>query len=111
MDNITAPPGIDMSLIREAMARRASGDVRPPTGQVTLPGGVTPGGGPNTPVSGVPATTPSTPMTPPAATPARTDQNVLSGLQAGQAVKGNPNVDDETKNVAKVLIKKLMDLM
>lgn len=116
MDNITAPPGVDMSLIREAMERRRTGDIRtPPTGQITLPGGMTPGGGPNTPIAGTPPTAPTGGGTQPTApaTPggARTDQNVLGGLQAGQTIKGSPNVDDETKNIAKVLIKKLMDLM
>jgi len=118
MDNITAPPGIDMSLIREALQRRRTGDIRtPPTGQVTLPGGATPGGGPNTPVAAVPPTTPPAgATTPPAggaapAPTARTDQNVLGGLQAGQTIKSSPLVDDETKNIAKVLIRKLMDLM
>lgn len=118
MDNITAPPGVDMSLIREALERRRTGDIRtPPTGQVTLPGGQTPGGGPNTPIAGVPPTIPPAgATTPPAggvapAPTARTDQNVNGALRGGQAIKSNPLVDDETKTVAKVLIAKLLKLM
>ena len=100
------PANIDMSLIQEAMERRRSGDIRvPPTGQTTLPGAPTPGGGPNVPMQGVP-----TPPTGQTQSPAARGA-INGGLQAGQALKQNPNVDDETKQIAKILVTKLLKLM
>jgi len=104
------PANIDMDLIREAMARRAGGGMSaggagmPVLGQATLPQGQTPMGGPNVPIKRPAPATPQGPKT----LPPR-QQPVNQAMQAGQLAQG-PGFDEETKRLASILIKKLVDI-
>lgn len=109
------PAHIDMSLIREAIARRQAGGVGgSPQGGVTLPaaaqqsqpGGLTPTGQPNTP--GQPQ-----PQPPLGAVPGGMPQGAPGGGGAPQQSgvppqKPQANFDDETKSVGKALISQLL---
>jgi len=122
--NGNIPSGVDMDLINEAIQRRRTGDIRTspvtsptqpltpaPTGVPMTPaGGTAPVGGENPP--GSPSTpTPPTGGTQPGTQSPLNEQNILGGLQAGQAIKGNPMVDEETKTISKLLIQKLLKLL
>ena len=104
---LQGPAGIDMSLIHEALARRAQGgalsggNVTPAGGQVSAPGAAIPTGGPNTPT------------TPPPQAPSTPQPNAQVGRQVGTAVKSaqavnGPNFDDETRRISKALISNLI---
>jgi len=104
-------PDVDMSLIREAMARRARGDIgggttTPAAGQMTAPTGETPVGGPNTPT--VPPPGEPVPGGAPAQPPAA--QPVNQGLQAGGEAQ-SPQFDEETRVLGKALIAKLLKVL
>lgn len=94
------PPNIDMSLIREAMARRAQ-QGGAPAGGTTIPAmqqqagaaGVTPTGQPNVPGQ----------LNPVALQTQNPQQNVTKNIP-----KQPPNFDDSTKVSAKALIQQLM---
>lgn len=96
-------PNIDMSLIREAMARRqmggvAGGNTAPAAAQQSLPGGAMPSGSPNTP------STPAIPQVQGGGAPGAAPQ--------GQArPKPNPSFDDDTKVSAKALMQQLLKYM
>ena len=102
------PQGVDMNLIREALARRQNGGGTPALQQLTQPQASLPTGGANVPQ----------PQQPPAPQP--TQQNVTSGQQ-GSPVSPEGNVvgklkqgaqfDDETKIVAKQLLSKLIGVL
>lgn len=105
----------DMSLIMEAIARRAQGGPlsggtsMPAIDQVTAPTDSLPTGGPNTPEM-PPAPLPSN------AEPARMSANAGAGGPANQAVKTatkatSPAFDDETRMMAKNLAKRLLEMM
>ena len=101
-------PEIDMTAIREALARRgmggapAGGGTTPMSGQVSAPAGSTPTGGPNVP-------TPPAPTSPaPAGAPNVAPRAAAAPMaKAAQAAQG-PNFDDETKLIAKTLVTKLI---
>lgn len=101
------PQGVDMQLIREAIARRAqggapaAGGVAPAASQVTAPTGPLPTGGANTP------TTPA-PQPPPL--PAPQAAQVGKTVKVAQAATG-PNFDDGTKQIAKTLVAKLIQYL
>jgi hypothetical protein len=102
------PPNIDLSLIREAMARRASGEVPaggagvPAMDQLTIPQAATPTGGANTPTTPVPQANQSSVNVAP--------KLASETAGAAQAATG-PNFDDETKMTAKALIAKLLKVV
>jgi hypothetical protein len=102
---------VDMQIVKEAMARRARGDIGggapiPAGQQMTSPEGTTPVGGPNTPVepptegAGIAGTATPTPAMPPV------DQTNQMLQAAGGAQ--SPQFDDETKAMSKALIAKLL---
>lgn len=94
--------GIDPTLIREALQRRATGalsggSTMPISGQVSAPGGATPTGGANTPTT-PPPTAPQTPGS---------TANLGKVVKGAQAT-GGPAFDDETKKISKALISNLI---
>jgi len=99
--------------IREALQRRASGEIagagaQAPVGeQMGAPTGETPTGGPNVPVT-PPPPAPTGQNTPPGAPPAQ--QAVNQALSAGQTAQ-SPIFDDETKKISKALIAKLLQTL
>lgn len=109
------PPNVDMSLIREALMRRmagggmGSGSPMPMAQQMTPPSGQLPGGGANVPapqpqpmpapqVGQIPAQGRMSPEA--SATP----MQKMAGV--AQTAQGMP--DDETRNMAKALVGKLI---
>ena len=92
-----------MSLIQEAMTRRAQGGVlsgggtAPAVGQVSAPVGTTPTGGP------------ATPTTPPPQSPAgpQPQANVGKAVKSAQVVNG-PAFDPDTRTISKALISNLI---
>lgn len=92
---------VDMSAIREAIARRQGGGATPALNQVSAPGASLPTGGPNTPTSPTPppAQSPSGSVAPSSAPP------------QGAKLKQVDNFDDETRSLAKTLISKLMNVL
>ena len=103
-------PEIDMTAIREALARRgmggapAGGGTTPMSGQLSAPAGSTPTGGPNVPTP--PA--PTSPTPPPAGGSNVAPRTAAAPMaKAAQAAQG-PNFDGETKMIAKALVTKLI---
>lgn len=100
-------PQVDMSLIREAMARRLGGGAAGPAmDQQTIPMGSTPGGMPNTPTT--PPGAPAANIEGSSQLPPR--QMVNSALKAGQQAN-SPQFDDETRLTAKALVAKLLKVI
>lgn len=111
------PAGIDMSLIREALARRAQGGlagggVPPAVAQQAQPAGATPTGGPNVP--GAPPAAAPTPTQ--AQIPGQTRQLPASSAtppqqaaKAAGAATGFPDL--ETRDMAKTLLAKLVQFL
>ncbi|HJZ04493.1 MAG TPA: hypothetical protein VJ327_01360 [Patescibacteria group bacterium] len=93
------PAQIDMTAIREAIARRQGGGASPALSQVTAPGASLPTGGPNTPTNPPPAT----------ATPSGTTPSPMPSAKPNLKQVGN--FDDETRSLAKTLISKLMNVL
>lgn len=91
------PQNLDMSLIREAIMRRRQGGAMPAAGQMSTPRAPSATGGFPTPVSGnAPAIQP-------------TQQNQTPPQRPAQG--GMTPVDDETRQMSKALIKKLMQFL
>ncbi len=100
------PQGIDMNLIREAIARRSQGGApAPPVQQMSQPQGQLPTGG---------APTPQPNQAPPVQP---SQQNVTPGNQGAPVspegavvgkLKQGASFDDETRQIAKSLISKLI---
>lgn len=103
-------PGIDMSVIREALQRRSAGGLGggspiPAAGQLTS-GGLTPVGSPQTPQPGNPQQpTPSLSQAPTQVQQTAAPQN--GALRAGQQAQG-PQFDSETRDLAKSLVQRLL---
>lgn len=95
-------PQIDTAAIREAINRRSAGGASPAMSQVSSPGASLPTGGPNVPVPSTPPV--QMPPTPPQAPVG--PQGAVSG--AKPKLSQVANFDDETKNLVKQLISKLM---
>lgn len=93
------PNNIDMDLIQEAMMRRRSGDI-----PMEAPQGM------ETPQSRE-EVSPATPAVEKGRGVTNEIMGVNSALQASQALKENPKVDNETQMIAKVLITKLLKLL
>jgi len=97
---------IDMTLINEALARRAGenspvgGVGVPVANQMSSPGGIIPSGRPNTPNTETP--------TPPPGQGAPL-ASINSAMKKTQAISSQ--VDDETKMLSKALVKKLLDVI
>lgn len=94
------PPNVDMSLIREAMARRAQGGGMPAASQVSQPQSEMPSGAPASPIQ-----TPPQPVQAGAVA-----QGSPQGSQPKQS-QAKPNYDDSTKVFTKALIQKLMQVL
>lgn len=100
------PPQVDMSPILEAIQRRAQGgspasggQVVPALSQFTTPAGVTPTGGPNTPL-----TQPPTALTSPSQPPSRAAGRVVG--------TGTPVIlDEDGKKEAKALVSRLLKVL
>ena len=105
------PANVDMSLIQEALQRRATegtpagGAGAPAMDQRTLPQGITPGGGANTPSSPTPSASASN--MPQANLPPRVSNETLKSGSAAQS----PQFPDETRQAAKVLVAKLLKVL
>lgn len=89
------PQNIDMSVIREAMQRRAAGGGMPAAAQMTAPSGPMPTGG-------MPTPTPGTRM------PMPQGQNLTPRQGQPQVPMA---VDDETRQMSKALVKKLIQYL
>lgn len=94
------PNNIDMSAIREAIMRRRQGGAMPIAAQMSTPTAPSATGGFPTPTSG---NAPSLQPTQQNQTPRQ--QQPQAGAMAGA------NVDDETRQMSKALIKKLMQYL
>lgn len=107
------PSNVDMSVIREAMARRgmggvpAGGTTLPAASQQTAPSGMTPAGGPNTPTVPPPQMPPPQGGAMPQAQPGAPQGP--SPQQRPQSAQ--PNFDDDTKVSAKALMQQLLKYM
>ena len=96
-----------MEAIKEAIARRGSGGSAPVLSTQGAPAGSTPTGGPSTPTvqpPASPAPAPASPGTMPNQQPRPQQQPTQGKPQMKQVA----NFDDETRNLAKQLITKLM---
>lgn len=115
------PAGVDMNLIREALARRAGGGAPmagggtpPAVQQQTAPGGSLPTGGPNVPQGTAPQPLPTpNPTQGPNTTPRQMPASSANPQQqvaklTGQAM-GFP--DPETRDMAKTLLAKLVQFL
>lgn len=89
------PANVDMSVIREAMMRRAQGGSMPAGAQMTSPMGPSAQGGMPTPVPTAPNAQP-------------TGQNITP--RQGQS-KMPAQVDDETRAMSKALVQKLIQYL
>lgn len=108
------PPAVNMDAIREALARRAGGGAAiPAAAQISGAMGRLPTGGASTPIP-QPPTAPAQPQQ--GAMPQQVRSGAGGGgggnatnqaLQAGQISQG-PQFDDETKNLAKSLVQRLI---
>lgn len=108
------PPNIDYSAIREALARRASGGLTPnrpmppappAINQVAPAGGVLPTGGANSPISAPPQS--PNPSSPPQGNlPPR--QAIAGMAKVGQTAQ-SPLFDQQTRDLSKALVKKLLE--
>lgn len=102
------PSGIDMSLIQEALARRAG-----PQGGTGMPmqQQVTPGA----PVQQTPQVAPTGPLQQPQAPqgqmPQQGQPQPAQGGQAGQGQRQPANFDDDTKATAKALVARLLKVL
>ncbi|UOF78699.1 hypothetical protein [Caudoviricetes sp.] len=94
------PPNVDMSLIREAMARRAQGGGVPAAQQVVQPTTNMPSGAPASPVQ----------STPQPVNAGAVSQGSPQQPQAKQPQQ-KPQYDDSTKVFTKALIQKLMQVL
>lgn len=94
------PQNVDMSLIREALARRQAGGGAPAVDQMSQPTASLPTGGPNTP--GVRPPQPQ-PQAPQSVGPREVNSTVKAATQAN-----TPQFDDETRVIAKALVAKLL---
>lgn len=111
------PAGIDVSLIREALARRAAGGLGggttlPVVQQVSVPGGALPTGGPNVSVPQPAPQPPAQPNQLPAQNrqmPASSATPAQSAANVAQLAQGMP--DDETRKIAKALLGKLVQFL
>jgi len=105
------PANVDMSLIQEALQRRAlegtpaGGAGNPAIGQQTLPEGITPGGGANTP--SIPTPQMSTAITPQGNLPPRQSNGALKTASTAQS----PQFPDDVREAAKVLAAKLLKVL
>ena len=90
------PQNIDMSVIREAMARRQSGGQMPAAAQMTSPSGQMPSGGMPTPTAGT-------------SMPQAQGQNLTP--RQGAPAQMPARVDDETRQMSKALVKKLLQYL
>ena len=105
------PANVDMSLIREALQRRATegtpagGVGSPAIAQQTMPEGITPGGGANTPSIPTPSATAGN--MPQGNLPPRQTNDTLKAGQTAQS----PQFPDETRQAAKVLVSKLLKVL
>lgn len=90
------PQNIDMSAIREAMARRAGGGSMPAAAQMSAPAGPMPTGGMPTPTPGTRAPMPQ-------------GQNLTP--RQGQPQAPMAGVDNETRQMSKALVKKLLQYL
>lgn len=108
------PAGVDMSLIREALARRMQGQAVPLAAQQTQPSGATPTGGPNN-MGGPQA------QMPPMPTPQPHSVGASPGAGAGQDPRNqmlkaagqanSPQFDDPTRVLGKALIGHLLKVL
>lgn len=107
------PPGIDMSAIQAALARRAQGAPAPATDQMTAPGGALPTGGPNTPVQNAsPMPMPNMPPHSLGMHPGASPQpSQAMGVAKAAGAANSPAFDDSTRLTAKALIAKLLQVM
>lgn len=104
--NPSAPQGVDMALIREAMQRRSqSGVGTPATQQMTTPQQPLPTGGTNTPTQQAPMAPQPTQNVAPQGSPVSPEGAVIGKLKQGASF------DDETKSVAKQLVAKLIGVL
>ncbi len=106
------PSHIDMSVIREALARRAGGAPVPMAGQVTQPGGVTPTGGPNVTApqpAPMPTANPNQLPVQGHSMPASSATPPQQAAGVAQLAQGMP--DEETKKIAKSLLGKLVQFL
>lgn len=94
------PQNIDMGAIREALLRRRQGGSMPVGGQVTAPTGPSAQGGYPTQQPGVRQVQPTGRDIPPG-------QQSLGGGRGSAPV----NVDDETRNISKALVRKLIQFL
>ncbi len=105
------PQGISMQPILEALARRQMGGAAPMSQQVSMPTHQLPTGGASTPLQGQPQ-----PQASAAAMPnqvqqgagAQGQQTQTGALQAGQQAQG-PLYDQQTRDLSKALVKKLLE--
>lgn len=100
------PPAVDMSPIMEALARRGTGAPVPAGQQVSLPTRVTPTGNPGNPIQPMP----QSPMSDPGNMPrqvAPSNPATDGALKAGQMAQG-PKFDDQTRELAKSLVARLL---
>src|SRR4051812_34940610 len=106
------PSGINMDLIREAMARRAQGGGGTPmAAQVTQPSGALPTGGPNTPMPAQPQMPQADPRSVSAGAPQGGASNPGNqALKAGMAAN-SPQFDDPTRVLGKAFIGHLLKVL
>lgn len=115
------PQGIDMGLIREALARRMGGGLgggggTPQAGQVASPMGVGPQGGTASPLQPAQPVAPTGPLGP-AGAGGQPDPSQLAAAQGGAGGPGTqpgggPGAFDEpTKMTARALIARLMKVL
>lgn len=97
------PQNVDMSAIREAMLRRRQGGSMPVGGQMTAPTGPSAQGGYSTPVPGVGAPQASGRNLTPGQSP--------SGSLGRSGGSAPANVDEETRNISKALVRKLIQFL
>jgi len=102
------PQNIDMGLIREAMQRRQQGGSMPVGGQMTASAGPSATGGMPTPTPVVGQPQNQGVNMPPPQQPQRPQQGAGGG--ALSKVAGG-NFDEETKQISKALVKKLIQYL
>ena len=108
------PAGVNMDLIREALARRmqGAGGVAPAVQQTSQPNASLPTGGPNVP-SGAPAPMPNAQPNQlpvqgsPAPAASATPMQKVAGV--AQTAQGMP--DEDTRKIAKALLGKLVQFL
>jgi hypothetical protein len=106
------PAGINMDLIREALARRMQGGGGTPmVDQQTQPTGSTVAGGPNNMAGAQPQMPQAQPRSVNAGAPAGGGQNPTNQAMKAAGTANSPQFDDDTRVTAKALIAKLLKVM